>query len=377
LTHLWKETRLWRVGATLALGLHIVGDVVLHDGVEPALSLQPPHVVSVLLSVSLGLALTWWVLRQFEPVVSKRSGRRHPPNLAPVAVFFAGVSVIGLATALFGLIEILEGKNHPLGWVASALYALVFIVSSTTAARLYRKRTPILNVRGTVAEKTFKPRKALVCFLSLIGPRPDEAQVPAGETLNAEIDSLRAAKMREPNNRNLQWPAEPLLAAIAANLPCIERLIVVPSCDPKGAPGRGTINQMQTLLTTLKRFDELNKVTVMVLVKDYHEGIPFTLLRADPQDYQPGRPVTLRAIDFEDVEDLTAGMEEVLRVVREEWGWADSELSIDITGGQKVTTVAAAVASFNRDIRAQYMQTLDPWKMLSYDIELAENPPVG
>ncbi len=41
---------------------------------------------------------------------------------------------------------------------------------------------------------------------------------------------------------------------------------------------------------------------------------------------------------------------------------------IDFTGGQKVTSVVAASLTFNRRIKAQYVQTNPPWQVVSYDV---------
>jgi sigma54-dependent transcription regulator len=54
----------------------------------------------------------------------------------------------------------------------------------------------------------------------------------------------------------------------------------------------------------------------------------------------------------------------------------DSDIMIDFTGGTKVASVVAAAITFNRSIKAQYVQTNDPWKAISYDILLA-SPDTG
>ncbi len=47
---------------------------------------------------------------------------------------------------------------------------------------------------------------------------------------------------------------------------------------------------------------------------------------------------------------------------------SDDRIMIDFTGGQKVTSVVAASVTFNRTIKAQYIQTNTPHEVISYDI---------
>jgi len=50
---------------------------------------------------------------------------------------------------------------------------------------------------------------------------------------------------------------------------------------------------------------------------------------------------------------------------------------IDFTSGQKPTSIVAATLTFNRKIKAQYVQTNDPWRVLSYDVVYATTDTTG
>jgi hypothetical protein len=56
---------------------------------------------------------------------------------------------------------------------------------------------------------------------------------------------------------------------------------------------------------------------------------------------------------------------------------ADDRIMIDFTGGQKVTSVVAASVTFNRTIKAQYVQTNAPHQVISYDILLGSSETGG
>ncbi|MBZ0108767.1 MAG: hypothetical protein K8F52_08850 [Candidatus Scalindua rubra] len=46
---------------------------------------------------------------------------------------------------------------------------------------------------------------------------------------------------------------------------------------------------------------------------------------------------------------------------------------IDITSGQKPTSIVGASMTFNREIKAQYVSTNQPWDVLSYDVLLTSS----
>jgi hypothetical protein len=50
----------------------------------------------------------------------------------------------------------------------------------------------------------------------------------------------------------------------------------------------------------------------------------------------------------------------------------EDEIMIDFTGGQKVTSVVAAYISANSKVKAQYVQTNDPWQVKSYHMKYRE-----
>jgi hypothetical protein len=73
--------------------------------------------------------------------------------------------------------------------------------------------------------------------------------------------------------------------------------------------------------------------------------------------------------DFENFDELSEAVSRLLHDLHQQ-GVSDSQIMIDFTGGQKVTSVVATAVTFNRPIKAQYVQTNFPHHVISYDIVL-------
>ena len=58
-------------------------------------------------------------------------------------------------------------------------------------------------------------------------------------------------------------------------------------------------------------------------------------------------------------------------------GIPESEIMVDFTGGQKPSSVVAAAVTFNRRVKAQYVQTNRPWNVVSYDLILGTSDTPG
>jgi len=75
------------------------------------------------------------------------------------------------------------------------------------------------------------------------------------------------------------------------------------------------------------------------------------------------------AIDFEDLEALYASFNDVIQEVTHKHGYAQSDIMIDVTGGQKTTSIAAALVTLHRPpIEFQYVSTRGCCPVLSYNV---------
>lgn len=75
--------------------------------------------------------------------------------------------------------------------------------------------------------------------------------------------------------------------------------------------------------------------------------------------------------DLEEFDTLYLGLEQKLDTFAKE-GTKESEIVIDVTGGQKPNTVVAALVTVNRRAKFQYVRTSDTSKIIAYD--LVSNP---
>jgi sigma54-dependent transcription regulator len=75
----------------------------------------------------------------------------------------------------------------------------------------------------------------------------------------------------------------------------------------------------------------------------------------------------VRVRNFESFDELSKAMWMLIRKYLKD-NQPEKDIMIDFTGGQKVTSVVAAAVTFNRKIKAQYVQTKSPWDVLSFDV---------
>lgn len=383
--HLPRGVRLWAFGVLFVLTVHFTGDTVL-EAVE-ALWHREPTTLSAGLLLTLaslgGFVVAWGVLAAFEPNPIEGSRWREVGFLNTSLVFLVGISAIGTGVGLHGAAGLLVGRRHPLGLSISLVYFVVFIGASLGVWWRYKDRPLHLWLReagATIAVKSrIEKRKVLIAFLSTIGDPPSWFS-PTGN-LTEDINCLRRKKIDRPNDRTVMWSGEPLLAAIDTHRPELKHVVIVASGDRKEEiDGHehlvvGSLRLVPTLLRVLDRYaTDLKGVEFWIVVRRPGET-RFSILNSVP--WNPTDTADYSGVDFEDFGKLVEVMREVLRTVPSLWSLNDTDITIDMTGGQKPTTVVAAVSSFNRRIQAQYVQTNPHWNVLTYDIVLDEKPPSG
>ncbi len=74
-------------------------------------------------------------------------------------------------------------------------------------------------------------------------------------------------------------------------------------------------------------------------------------------------------VNFEDLEALIQVIYEAIKELKRE-ELTEEDIVIDITGGQKTTSIAGAVVTLNSSVRFQYVQTNKPYDVISYDLTI-------
>jgi hypothetical protein len=176
------------------------------------------------------------------------------------------------------------------------------------------------------------------------GGVPAEFAIDAS-SLEKAIDELTNLEAPPAGSQGLRWNWTPLLRALKPHLqrqpPELSFIILIAS--------RQSTAQLNDAKAVLRHF------------LDRHGLSGTTLLHVVNQD-------------FEKVEDVSSVMlHAVVRLLREQ-GIAPSQIAIDLTGGQKLTSVAAAISTLNHQSVLQYVQTNPPYEVDLYDLRFDHVP---
>lgn len=215
----------------------------------------------------------------------------------------------------------------------------------------FRPRTRYLTNRPP------KPRKHLILFLSDIDTSNNKYTdgIPEGlilsDDLNKDITAMVAFKKANPPG----WRWEMPLRSLKYHSERLETVSFVCS--------RESVIQVRWLLNICKRYKQLEGVSYFLFDQNQHKLLP-TLSEIAYTKKQ--------GLNFESFDELSKAMWILIRKHLKD-NRLEKDIMIDFTGGPKVTSVVAAAATFNRKIKAQYVQTNCPWHILSYDVILASS----
>ena len=72
-------------------------------------------------------------------------------------------------------------------------------------------------------------------------------------------------------------------------------------------------------------------------------------------------------VNFEDLKELTKFIYGSVHQIKE-LKISEEDIIIDVTGGQKTTSIAGAVVTLNSQVTFQYVQTNEPYNVVAYDV---------
>lgn len=198
-------------------------------------------------------------------------------------------------------------------------------------------------------------REHLVLFLSNLevsrGGYHDG--VPDAIALSGDLDSdiQRLEDLKE--GQGLKWQWEMPLRAIRHHVGTLKTITLI--CSRESLP------QAPWFCSIVRGYTALRTIRVWVYGKE--NGRP-CLVEGDELANRK-----LEGWDFEAFDDLSRALLQRLQTFRET-GVNEQEIMIDFTGGQKVTSVVAAMVTINRKVKTQYVQTNSPWDVAGYDIQV-------
>jgi hypothetical protein len=161
-------------------------------------------------------------------------------------------------------------------------------------------------------------------------------------------------KMEKNKEKGVRWSWEMPLRAIRHHMGRLESVTLI--CSKESCP------QVPLFLGICRKYNELQNVKFYTLAQKVHRTELICLSSPDMVSAYQG-------LDFESFDELSRSLWILLKEFKKR-GYFEYETMIDFTGGQKVTSVVAATMTFNREIKAQYIQTNSPWDVLSYDVTL-------
>jgi hypothetical protein len=282
-----------------------------------------------------------------------------------LAPWIAGALVaLTVSWAADGIREVVEAwaKGEAIqSWmiVTHFLYVVLFVAA---AVWLYRMRKLIFQPRTRfLRNETPEKREHLVLFLSNLNPgRIALAEgIPKEIILTGDLEKDLAALVAWKEQMKQNWPWEMPLRSIKHHLGRLRTITII--CSPQ------SIQQVHWFGGVLRRYDVLRDVSTLVLIREENRPVLAT---------PPKETVTQGGWDFEQFDDLSRAVLHLLQDFKQR-RVRDDQIMIDFTGGQKVTSIVAASLTFNRTVKAQYVQTNWPLEVISYDIQLASSEASG
>lgn len=293
--------------------------------------------------------------------------RARAAELAPwVSGGIVAISVGVVSNGLYEWVQAwLSGTPIPRRLLLSSSGSVfVFILS---AWALYRSRSLLYAPRTRyMTNESAEQRECVVIFLSHL--RVDRGEfidgVPRGirmtGNLESDLEELVRLKEDPAGSVRIQWSWEMSLRAIRHHIGTLRVLVVV--CSEE------SIEQIEWFLAVLRRYPVLEGLSVWTAVKGVGDRAEFV---AETSVLSPRR-----GWNFEAFDDLSRALLDVIEFLRRQ-GARESDIMIDFTGGQKVTSVVAAAVTFNRPTKTQYVQTNKPYRVISYDVLLGTSDTGG
>lgn len=265
------------------------------------------------------------------------------------------------------------GEKYNISCWGVILHVSFCILFVSLVVKLYRNRNKFFPPRTRrFANKEAEKRKHLFLFLSTIPPEieetngiPDKLKLPF-RNIAEDLEIMKKAKEpKEPKENEIKWNWEMPLRAINHHLKMpLETITLI--CSEK------SLKQAHLFLNICRKYNELNNISFYILLqkkcKLKHLDVAFI---DHANDFKYEEFSDFQGLDFESFDKLTEAFVYLLKLKM--FKNSEKDIMIDITGGQKPTSIVGAAITFNKKIKAQYIQTNAENRVLSYDVILASS----
>lgn len=281
-----------------------------------------------------------------------------PWLLAAITVLIANLASNSLWDTFQIWSEMRRGNFSPFRIFWVILFFIMVVILFRQRDKFFPPRTRYLQ-----NEKAQK-RKHLVLFLSTIHPDlvktngiPDKLHLLC-QNISDDLASIKKKRIEE----EIWWNWEMPLRAINHHLEIIESITICCS-------GQSLLH-VHFFLNICGRYRQLEKVKFVLLVLQNNRPrlVDTSDLVMDNRDFRQENFVKYTGCDFESFDELTRAL--LFLIARNKI--FEKEIMIDITGGQKPTSIVGASVTFNQKIKAQYVQTGGNNEVLSYDVILSK-----
>lgn len=263
---------------------------------------------------------------------------------------------IGFAVGVSWLADSVKGETL-FGWLlgqsrAAGVAGLALSLAWTLVfgAVLYRRRTTFLPTRHIHPRHDVGPHKALIACISnqtakvVVDGGNGNIKIifkekRNGEDLEVPVELTGDLSQDKGNAElsNRRWSWQQLLRGVAPHVSQLERVYLVGSSGDKSS-----FKDLGMCKNLLEQYCKENTV-----IEPFGE-----------------------AIDFEDVDAVHGLLERAIQAAKKS-GAGEKDIIIDATGGQKTTSIAAAMATLRHsEVEFQYVQTGGP-NVLAYNVVTA------
>ena len=246
-------------------------------------------------------------------------------------------------------------------------FCILFVL---LVVKFYRNRNKFFPPRTRrFSNKKAEKRKHLFLFLSNSSLKIEETSgIPDKLKLlfrNIAEDLEIMKKAKEPKENEVRWNWEMPLRAINHHLEMpLETITLI--CSEK------SLKQAHLFLNICRKYNELNNIHFYLLLQKKCETKHLNTAFIDrANDFKSKEFIDFQGLDFESFDKLTNAFVFLLGLGK--FKNAEEDIMIDITGGQKPTSIVGAAITFNKKIKVQYIQTSDENCALSYDVILASS----
>ncbi len=272
------------------------------------------------------------------------------------------LTVIGSHFAADAIMETVEEWSHgsETAMLLVKICYLIFFIGMVYL--LIRQKEKIFRPRTRyISNEEAEEREHLILFLSNLPENLEESDgVPDCLRLSQDIDKdIEEIVKLKQGPRPLRWAWEMPLRAIQHHQIKLKTLTLICS--------RESISQVNLFVNICTRYRIKGLEKIFLLAREDSRPLIINLMTENGLS-------DLHGFNFQSFDELSQAMWYLMRAFRKD-GFPECQIMIDITSGQKPTSIVGASMTFNREIKAQYVSTNKPWEVLSYDILLTSSEP--